>query len=82
MDILVSEPNGPYDCQLNTGAMDVEIKHAYLGLTLVSDTGERLSICMRDDGFEVQYQTPRPPNNVFLSDARFVEFKNGNIIQH
>ena len=33
--------------------MQVTIKHAYLGVKFISPSGAELSVCMRDDGFEL-----------------------------
>nr|BDD48131.1 hypothetical protein 47 [Balneolaceae bacterium] len=38
---------------------EIIIKKAYNGISLVSDDGEQLSICMRDSGFEFTYQEER-----------------------
>lgn len=53
--IIIKEPKGPYLCALDTDAMTVTIREAYLGVGFLSDSGEKLSVSMRDSGFELQY---------------------------
>lgn len=55
MQIIISEPDGPYKANLDPGVMHVEIFQAYNGVVLVSDNGEKLGVCLRDGGFEVHY---------------------------
>lgn len=49
------EPDGPYQAEVDPGVMEVEIREAFVGLGLVSPDGQRLSVCMRDGGFEVRH---------------------------
>lgn len=55
--IILKEPNGPgpHTCVIDTGVMDVEILESYLGVGFVSESGEKLSVCVRDTGFEVRH---------------------------
>lgn len=53
--ITLSEPDGPYKCQIDTDVMTVEIRDAFLGVKFITEDGEHLSVCMRDSGFEVHY---------------------------
>lgn len=34
----------------------IELKKVFNGITLITEDGERLSICMRDSGFEFEYE--------------------------
>jgi hypothetical protein len=34
----------------------IEIRNLYNPITLITDSGESLAICMRDSGFEFKYQ--------------------------
>lgn len=36
---------------------DVELRKVFNGITFVTEEGERLSVCMRDSGFEIHYYT-------------------------
>lgn len=54
-EITIKTPNGPYVAKLDTEAMDVEIRKAFLGVRFVTENGEELSVCMRDSGFELVY---------------------------
>lgn len=53
--ITISQPDGPYNAVIDTGAMDVEHKETFLGVAFITENGERLSVCMRDTGFELKY---------------------------
>lgn len=53
--ILLKEPDGPYSAEINTGAMDVEIRNAYIGVKFITEEGKTLSISMRDGDFELIY---------------------------
>jgi hypothetical protein len=66
--ICISEPDGPYRCELDTGAMRVEIRETFLGVGLTSADGERLSVSMRDTGFEICYA------------GRWYELKGGSVV--
>lgn len=55
MKIEMRIPESPYKTTLDTEVMDVTITEAFIGLKLVSDDGETLSISMRDSGFELAY---------------------------
>ena len=48
--------DGPgYGTEIDTGVMGIEIREAFLGVTLVAPSGNTMSISMRDDGFESTY---------------------------
>lgn len=69
--IHISEPEGPYSCVVDTEAMNVTLKEVYLGVCFETVDGAKLSVCMRDDGFEVHYYK----DDEF--DRGWVEFKGG-----
>lgn len=75
--IVLSEPEGPYDCTIDTGVMDVKLIDTFLGVRFVADSGEMLSVSMRDNGFEVHYQAPT--NQEKTKSIGWFEFKNGNV---
>lgn len=74
--ILIYQPDGPYSCELDSGAMGVKIGEAFLGVAFVTDSGEKLSVSMRDNGFEVHYTGDFGETGF---DAGWTEFKNGNV---
>jgi hypothetical protein len=55
MRIVLSEPSGPYSCTLDAGVMDVKLIEVFNGVQFISDSGEKLSVSMRDSGFEIHY---------------------------
>ena len=55
VQIILKEPSGPYKCEIDTDVMEVELRKVFLGVRLVTDDGDTLSICMRDHGFELVY---------------------------
>lgn len=61
-------------CQLDTQTSDVEILDAFLGVVFVTKQGERLAVCMRDNGFEVHYYEDHKQ-----FDEGWFEFKNGKV---
>lgn len=63
--IILSEPDGPYKTTIDTEVMKVELREVFLGVSFVTDNGEKLAVSMRDDGFEVIYK------------GVMYEFKNG-----
>ena len=67
MKITLKEPDGPYSCDIDPGVMSVNITEAFLGVGFTTEDGQRLSVCMRDDGFEVKF-----------NDDKWVEFKPGS----
>lgn len=78
MQIIISEPDGPYKANLDPGVMKVEVFECYTGIILVSDGGEKLGICMRDNGFEVHYfQEATLDRPAF--ETGWTEFKAGMI---
>lgn len=74
--ITLCEPKRPYNCTIDTGVMNVEIKEAFLGVRFISDSGEKLSVCMRDGGFEVLYFMDSEEGEF---STGWTEFKNGVI---
>ena len=53
--IKLSGPSNPYSAEIDTGAMYVEIKEAFVGVKFVTKDGETLAVSMRDSGFEIKY---------------------------
>lgn len=60
------------------GCTDLQLKFVYDGLTLVTEEGERLSVAMRDSGFEVHYYTEEDDEGKGF-DIGWVEFKCGSV---
>ncbi len=52
--ITMSEPGGPYKAVIDTEVMDVTLRKVFLGVAFETEDGCRLSVCMRDDGYEVR----------------------------
>lgn len=71
--IALSEPEGPYGCVIDSGAMEVELRDVFLGVTFVTKSGERLAVSMRDGGFELAY-TPDENDDI---TRRKLELKQG-----
>lgn len=71
--IQLSEPQCLYSATLDTEVCDVEIKEAFLGIGFVAESGERLSVCMRDSGFELRYEVDGPDGLMYAT----VELKEG-----
>jgi ferredoxin-fold anticodon binding domain-containing protein len=71
--ILLSEPKGPYSGTLDTEVMDVTITEVYTGVGFVTQDEEYLSICMRDNGYELMYNARKSEKDVF------VELKGGDV---
>lgn len=74
--IVLSEPEGPYSCTLDTGVMNVKLIEVFKGVQFVADSGEKLSVSMRDNGFEVHYEGVDSIGDKF--DAGWFAFKDGN----
>lgn len=72
--IKLSQPEGPYHADIDTGAMKVELRETFLGVAFITEGGERLSVCMRDNGFEVHYTGDFGATGF---DAGWFEFKDG-----
>lgn len=53
--IKLTGPQNPYSAEIDTGAMAVEIKDAFVGVKFVTGDGEILRVSMRDGGFEISY---------------------------
>ena len=53
MKITMSEPEGPYSCELDTEVMRTEIREAYIGPMFISQDGTTLVVIERDNGFEL-----------------------------
>lgn len=62
MEVILNEKHG------------IELRKVFNGLTLVSDSGETITICMRDMGFEFTYQG----KNYFAKEG-FVEPFNKSV---
>lgn len=74
--IILSEPDGPYNCVIDTGAMEVDIEEAFIGVVFKTKDGERLAVSMRDSGFEVHYSADFGEKGF---NAGWTDFKNGFI---
>lgn len=74
--ISISEPDGPYHCVIDTQVMNVEIRETFLGVAFVAESGERLSVSMRDNGFEILYSGDFGEKGF---DCGLTEFKDGTI---
>lgn len=74
--ILLNEPEGPYHCEIDTDVMKVELRETFLGVSFVTERGEKLSVSMRDNGFEVHYSGDFGEKGF---DAGWTEFKDGII---
>ena len=59
--IVISEPDGPYKATIDTEVMDVTVYKCFTGMTFISEAGERLSVSMRDSGFELLYSSDDEP---------------------
>jgi len=70
MKIEISAPASPYSTSIDPGVMEVTLFNVFNGVTLISESGEQLRICMRDSGFELVYATPSAAFDVRLSDAK------------
>lgn len=70
--IFLKTPDSPYGCKIETEGMDVELRRVFLGVRFISESGEELSVCMRDSGFEIRYSGEN-------FDYGWIEFKNGNV---
>lgn len=77
MKIELKEPDGPYSCAIDTGVMSVELRETFLGVKFVTESGEKLSVSMRDNGFEVHYYKDDSETKGF--DTGLTEFKDGFI---
>lgn len=76
MKIHLKQPDGPYDSVIDTRVMDVELLEVFNGVSLVTEAGEKLSVSMRDHGFEVHYTGDFGEKGF---DAGWVEFKGGTV---
>lgn len=74
--IVLSEPDGPYSCTFDTRVMEVKLFEVFNGVQFVSDSGEKLSVSMRDNGFEVHYFKDGDPIN-----QGWYDFKNGTFLE-
>ena len=72
MIINLSEPDGPYGCEIDPGVMDVQLREVFLGVRFVTEGGAQLSVSMRDDGFEVHYWGEG-------FDCGWTHFQNGTV---
>lgn len=69
MIIITAIPDSPYETLFDTGVMLTTIVDAFIGPTFITDTGEQLSICMRDSGFELTYITDGIEQTIELKDG-------------
>lgn len=76
--LYIHEPDRPYHAVIDTEAMAVEIRDAFIGLTFITDDGEKLVVCMRDGGFEVHYSGDFGEKGF---DGGWTEFKAGRILR-
>lgn len=53
--IKIETPNTPYATVVETGANEVTIEEAYIGIGFKTKENRKLSVCMRDGGYEVRY---------------------------
>jgi hypothetical protein len=76
--IILKTPEGipPYHTIIDTDVMEVEVRESYLGVIFVSDSGERLAVSMRDNGFEVHYWGDFVEKGF---DTGWTDFKDGHI---
>lgn len=54
MKITLAEPDGPYKAEIDTEVMEVTLREVFVGVGFETADGCRLSVCMRDDGYEVR----------------------------
>lgn len=59
-------------------ATDIELREVFNGVTFVTEDGERLSVCMRDSGFEVHYYGGNFEEKSF--DLGWFRFVGGRVI--
>lgn len=85
MKIYMSEPDGPYGCEIDPGVMDVKLTEVFKGVE-IKTTGvayqESLHISMRDNGFEVRYITHdigETEDDEKVTECGFFEFKDGRV---
>lgn len=76
--IILKQPGGPYKCEIDTEVMEVEIRNAFIGVSFITDSGEKLSVSMRDNGFEVHYSGDFGEQGF---NAGWTDFKEGKISQ-
>ncbi len=53
--ITLKEPEGPYAAIIETKAMVLELREVFVGVRFITKEGNTLSVCMRDDGYELMY---------------------------
>lgn len=78
MKVIIQHGQDPaiFGTRLETTG-EVRIKEAYSGVLFETPDGEKLSVCMRDSGFEIRYTSDHIHNDRF--DSGVVELKNGHI---
>ena len=72
MKIAISNESSEYCTFIDTDAQDVLITEAYIGPKLVTNDGEELAVCMRDNGFEVTYIDDDDVEHVYSFNNGFV----------
>lgn len=81
MKITMSEPDDPYSAELNPGVMEVTLEEVFNGVKFVTDSGECLSVVMRDSGFEVHYFSENEVSRAVLPsfDSGWISLQRGTI---
>lgn len=64
---------------MDDNVKEVEIRKVYSGMTFVTEEGERLSVVMRDSGFEVHYYSEEIREGKDTFDLCWFEFKRGSV---
>ena len=64
--ITLSEPNGPYECSIDSVVMDVNIREAYKAVEFLTSDQEELDVFMRDTGYELVYNSPQTDERVIV----------------
>lgn len=72
MKITISNESTDHCVFVDTDVQDVLITEAYIGPKLVTNDGEELSVCMRDNGFEVTYMDPDDVEHCYSFNDGFV----------
>lgn len=75
MKIQMSEPDGPYSCELDTGVMMVDIREAFIGAKFITDADECLVVSMRDSGFELSYVVNGEARRIVLNEGGFITYE-------
>lgn len=65
---IILHGHGPAKTEVNT-EHEVEIYDAFVGPLLWTSDGEGLGICMRDSGFELEYNAGGVTTHITLNDG-------------